>query len=255
VTASVRRAAALLALAVAIPAAAYVLPPAAILRFLGERRAALGLDALEVTGSLQIMGPSAERLVAAGAPRSANGDVEGPARFLMKVPGRCRLELVRPEVPEAERPYVAVRDGKLSGRGGLEAVPSAAALVRAACTLLAVPVAGNASAAYAAALGRRGVALTDATLGRFDGRLAYVIGGRARDAKPLVFVDKDAYQPLRLIAAEGGALQDVRMLGWGAPTGGDWFPRAVEVVEKEAVRIRFTTERAQANPKIGEGSF
>ena len=37
---------------------------------------------------------------------------------------------------------------------------------------------------------------------------------------------------------------DVRLLGWGSPTGGDWFPRAVEVWRDGEVQLRFTTERA-----------
>lgn len=148
---------------------------------------------------------------------------------------------------------LVLREGRLEGVAGVDADPSAAALLRAVCTLLATSTAGDASAAYAAALGRRGVALSDESLGRFDGRLAYVIGGRAREAKPLLYVDKDAFQPLRLIALEGGALQDVRFLGWGSPTGGDWFPRAIEVVQGDQLCLRFTTEKASANAKIPEG--
>jgi hypothetical protein len=148
-----------------------------------------------------------------------------------------------------------VRDGKLASGGGLGDGPPAVALVRGVCTLLAVPAAGDASAAYAAALSRRGVALQDATLGRFDGQIAYVIGARASDPKPRAFVAKDGFQPLRLVAEDGGALRDVRLLGWGSPTGGDWFPRAAEVWEGEAPKLRFTTERAAANPKLAELLF
>jgi hypothetical protein len=244
-----------LLLLAAAPAAAYLLPSSAILRRLGERRAALALDALEVTGTLQVEGPPADRLAAAGLARGASGGVTAPARFVMKVPGRCRLELAPAELGEAERPFVAIRDNRLSGRGGLEASPAAAALVRAACALLATPSAGDASGAYAAALSRRGVAVSEVALARFDGRIAYVIGGHARAARPVLFVDKNGFQPLRLVAPEDGALHDVRLLGWGSPTGGDWFPRAVEVHEGERLRIRFTTERAAANPKLPESLF
>ncbi|HTN54102.1 MAG TPA: hypothetical protein VML50_16965 [Anaeromyxobacter sp.] len=253
---SLRRAAvAALALAAALPALAYLLPATAILKRLGERRAALELESLEVRGTFQAEGPPADRLAPAGQPRGPGGLLALPARFLMKVPGRCRLELAPPELPEAERPFVAVRDGRLTGRGGLDQVPSAVALVRAACALLAAPAAGDAPEAFAAALARRGVAVPDVSLGRFDGRIAYVIGGRERDAKPLAFVDKDGFQPLRLIAAEGPTLEDVRLLGWGSPTGGDWFPRAVEAYEGGALRVRLTTERAVPNPRLADALF
>jgi hypothetical protein len=248
-----RRAAAILALATALPAAAYILPVPGILKRLGERRAALSLDALEVHGTVSARGPAAERLAAAGA-RVAAGEATAPARFLMKVPGRCRLELAPAELPEAQRPHVAVRDGKLSGP--LADLPAAAALVRAACALLATPTAGDATGAYAAALSRRGVDLAEASLGRFDGRLAYVVGGRAREPRPLLFVEKDGFQPLRLVAAEQGKeLLDVRLVGWGSPTGGDWFPRAVEVFAQDAALLRFDTEKATANPKLPEALF
>jgi hypothetical protein len=251
---TLRRALAALLLTAALPALGYLLPAQGILRRMGERRAALGVYALEVSGTFQAEGPAAERLAGVGLGRPGV-PFAAPARLLVKVPGRCRLELAPSGLSDAERPFVAVRDGKLSGHGGLEAVPAAVALVRAVCALLAVPVVGDASEAYAQALGKRGVALADATLGRFDGRIAYVLGGRARDTKPLVFVDKDAFLPLRLVSPEGGLLSDVRLLGWGSPTGGDWFPRAAEVWDRDVLRIRFTTEKAAANPKLADALF
>jgi hypothetical protein len=250
-----RRAAAALALVAALPALAYVLPVSGILARMGERRAALSLDALEVAGTLTAEGESALRLAAAAGLRAAGGPLSLPATFRMKVPGRCRLEVAPPETPEPARPFLAIRDGKLAGGGGLGDLPAAVALVRAACALLATPVSGSAADAYAAALARRGIAVSDASLGRFDGQLAYVVGGRAKDPKPLLFVAKDGFQPLRLLAVEGGALQDVRLLGWGSPTGGDWFPRAVEVWERDRAGLRFTAEKAAANPKLPELLF
>jgi len=245
---------------VAAPALAYLLPTSSVLRHLGQKRAALSLETLEVLGTVQTEGATAERLapsLAAIGPAAARS---APARFVMKVPGRCRLDLGVGILPDAEQPSISIRDGKLTGRGGLDADPSAIALVRALCTVLGTATPGDDSGnagAFASALGRRGVALADESLGRFDGRLAYVIGGRTHDAKPLLYVDKDSFQPLRLVAAEGGAMQDVRLLGWGSPTGGDWFPRAVEVmaVQSDQLRLRFTTEKTVANPKLADGQI
>jgi len=241
------------ALAVALPAAAYVLPTSAILRRVGERRAALGADTFEATGTLEAQGPAAERLAQATGGAAPGARLTAPARILVKVPRRCRLELAPPETPEAERPFVALRDNRLGGP--LADVPAAAALVRAVCALLAVPTAGDASEPYAAALAARGVTVAEATLGRFDGRLAYVVGGRAAEAKPLAWIDKETYQPMRLVSREGPALVDVRLLGWGSATGGDWLPRAIEVLDGDQPRLRFTTEQAAANPKLAEALF
>lgn len=250
-----RRAAAAIALALSLPALAYVPPAAGILRRMGERRAGLALSTLEVAGTLELEAPEASRLTARGLLRGPDGRLSVPARLLVKVPGRCRLELTPAGAAAAERPYVSVADGRLAGRGGLEQVPAAAALVRATCALLGVRMAGDAAGHYAAALTRRGVAVNDATLGRFDGRLAYVLGGREREARPLAFVDKETYQPLRLLALEGPALLDVRLLGWGAAPGGEAFPRAVEVRESDALRLRFTTARATPNARLADTLF
>ncbi len=248
-----RRSAAALVLAAALPAAAYILPVSGILRRLGERRAALSLYTLEVQGTLTARGAAAERLVSVAGMRPAGREANAPARFQMKVPGRCRLEVAPRDVAEAQRPFVALRDGKLSG--ALADVPAAAAFVRGACALLATATVGDVGGAYAAVLARRGVALREATLGRFDGRIAYVVGGRAKDPKPLLFVEKDGFHPLRLVAPEGKELLDVRLVGWGSPMGGDWFPRALEVFAKDTPLLRFDTEKATANPKLPEGLF
>ncbi|HUL61187.1 MAG TPA: hypothetical protein VLU43_18050 [Anaeromyxobacteraceae bacterium] len=249
-----RRLAAAVALALSLPALAYVLPVPAILKRAGARRADLSLDALEVTGTLQAEGDAAARIAAAAGIRAAGARVALPARVDVKVPGRCRLEVAPPDAAEADRPYVSVRDGKVGGRG-LDAIPAAVALVRATCALLAVQTSGEADQAYGEALSRRGVALDDAELGRFNGRIAYVIGGRARDARPLAWFDKESFQPVRLQAPEAGALLDVRLLDWGSPIGGDWFPRAVEVWDRDTLRLRFTTEKAAANPKLPDALF
>jgi hypothetical protein len=257
---ALRALAAAVAAAAALPALAYLLPTSAVLRHLGQKRAGLGLETLEVLGSVQAEGTTAEKLAAALTAAGPAAARSAPARFLMKVPGRCRLEVGVGLVPEPDVAFVSVRDGRVAGHGGLDGDPSVVALVRALCTALATAAPGDESgnaAGLANALGRRGVALSEETLGRFDGRLAYVIGGRTHEAKPLFYVDKDAFQPLRLVAAEGGAMQDVRLLGWGSPTGGDWFPRAVEVfaVQADQLRIRFTTEKANANAKIADAAI
>src|SRR5512144_1201660 len=125
-----RRAAAALALALSLPALAYVPPAAGILRRMGERRAGLALASLEVAGTLELEAPEASRLTARGLAPGPDGRLTSPARLLVKVPGRCRLELAPAGVSAAERPYVAVTEGRLAGRGGLEQVLAAAALVR-----------------------------------------------------------------------------------------------------------------------------
>jgi hypothetical protein len=248
-----RALAAAVAVAVALPAAAYILPVPSILRRAAARRAALSLVAVEVTGTLQADGAAGAAVLAAGGIRGAGGLAALPARLLWKVPGRCRLELLPAGATEAERPWLLLKDEAVSGSDALIREPTFVALARATCALLALPHDPEAEdRPLAASLARRGVALGEATLGRFDGRISYVVGGRAADAKPLAWFDKEGFQPVRLQFPEGGSPADVRFLAWGSPTGGDWAPRAIEVHAGGALRLRFTTERASANPKLPE---
>jgi hypothetical protein len=240
------------ALALAGPALAYLLPPAVVVKKVSERRTALEVTSLEATGTVELKGAALARL---GALAPAGGaTLSLPARILVKVAGRARLELQPVDVPDGERPFVSVKDDRLGGQGGLEATPAASALVRALATLLAAP-GGSEGKALAEALVRRGVKLDDATLGRFNGRLALVLGGKAADARPLAFVDKETWMPLRLLFNEVGTRLDVRLIDWASPTGGDWFPRAVEVWDGATLLLRFTTEKASGNPRLPDALF
>lgn len=232
-------------------APAYVLPPSAVVAKVAERRAALQVAAVEVTGTLELGGAALARLGALAPPA---GSLTMPARVLWKTPGKVRLELQPADAAEPERPFAALRDDRLRGQGGLEATPAAAALLRALATLVAFTP-GADGRWLAEALVRRGVTLDEATLARFNGRIALVLGGRAASPRALAFVDKEGYLPLRLLSQEGGTRLDVRFIDWGSATGGDWFPRVAEVWDGPALLLRFTTARAAANPRLPEALF
>ena len=250
-----RAIAAVVAAAVALPAAAYLLPIPAILRRVAERRSAQSLATMEVAGTLQAAGAAGDALLAAGGIRGAGGLAALPARLLIKVPGRCRLELLPADATEAERPWLLVRDDAVSGTEALAGDPAFVALLRATCSLLAVPAnADDKDQPWAAALAKRGVPLRNASLGRFDGRVAWVIG-KEKEGTPSAWFDKESFQPVRLVFAEAKLPADVRLLGWGSPTGGDWAPRAIELHAAGALQLRFTTEKASANPKLPDAVF
>ena len=80
-------------------------------------------------------------------------------------------------------------------------------------------------------------------------------GGRSSARGPLAWIDKESFQPVRLLFSEGKTPVDVRLLGWGSPTGGDWAPRAMEVHSGEALQLRFTTEKVTPNPKLPDALF
>jgi hypothetical protein len=233
-------------LALAAPALAYLLPAEAILRKAAEKRASLELTTVEAVGTLELRGAA----LPAGLPPTTT------ARVLVKTPGRARLELLLAEGAEADRPAASIREERLAGRGGLAPPPALAALVRGLATLLAWPT-GAEGKALGEALVRRGVRLDEVSLGRFNGRLAWVLGGRLADPRPapLALIDKESWMPLRLQLVEGGATYDVRFLDWASAVGADRIPRAIEVWQGPELLVRFATERTTANLRLPDSLF
>lgn len=240
----------------ALPALAYILPVSGILKRLGHRREALALASLEVRGAFAMPGDPARAAAAAlGLPLTGT-ELSAPAVLTFKMPGRCRLELSPPDLVEAERPAAVVKNGHLAGVRGLDRVAAAAAMLRGLCALLGPRPGGpEPDRPYTQELSRLGIPLAEAALGRFNGLVAYVIGARAAEARPQAWVDKQAWQPLRVVFMGAAGLADVRLLDWGSPTGGDWFPRAVEVHQGGALQARFVTEKAAANPRVPDALF
>ena len=239
-----------------VPALGYVLPVGGILRRLGHRRQELALASMEVRGSFAMSGDPARAAAAALGLELARAELSAPARLTFKMPGRCRLELSPPDLSEAAHPAAVVRYGQLQGGGGLDRVPAAAALLRGLCSLVGqAPGAAEPGRAYAEELSRLGIPLSRAVLGRFGGQVAFVIGARPAEAKPQAWVNKQTFQPVRVVFKAGDALIDVRLLDWGSPSGGDWFPRAAEVWQGGALQARFVTEKATANPRVPDALF
>lgn len=233
-------------LLVAAPALAYLLPATAILRMAAEARGGLELNAVEAVGALEWHGAA---LPAGGPPTTTS-------RLLLKTPNRARLELLPVDAAEGERPAAMIREERLSGRGGLERQPAVAALLRGLVTLLTWPT-GAEGQALGEALVRRGIRLDEVSLGRFNGRLAWVLGGRQNDPKapPLAFLDKESWMPLQLVFVDGGATWAVRLVDWGSAVGGDRVPRAIEVWKGQELQLRFNTEKTTANPRLPDALF
>ncbi len=246
-----RAIAALLAAACALPALAYLPPGPAILKRVAQRRADLGGGALEVRGTVVFSGEAARRAAAATGLQLAGADLTCPAVITVKAPGRCRLELLPPGAAASERPSLSVKAGRLLGHRGLETVPAAEAAVTGLCALLGE----RGLEALSTGLAARGVSLSEVALGRLEGRVAWVLGGRPTEAKPQAWFDKAALQPIRLVAPVAGALLDVRLLDFGSPVGADIFPRALEVWSGKERLVRFTTEALTTNARAPDALF
>ncbi len=243
-----------IALAIALPAAAYLPPATAILKRVSQRRADLGVAAVEVRGTLSFFGDAARRASAATGLALSGSELAAPAILLLKQPGRCRLELAPGGVTPANRPSVSAKGARVHG---MENAPQARALLEGVCALLGEKGGGGPEPEQAIAqrLASRGVALTEVALGRLDGRVAWVLGGRPQEQRPQAWVDKQTLQLIRLVAPLAGAVRDVRLLDFGSPVGGDAFPRAVEVWSGRDLEVRFISEKVTQNPKIPDALF
>jgi hypothetical protein len=201
---------------------------------------------VEATGALELR----------GAALPAGGPTTVTARLLLKTPGRARIELQVAETPEGERPAAMVKEERLAGRAGLERRPAMAALVRGLATLLTWPT-GAEGQALGEGLARRGVRLDEVSLGRFNGRLAWVLGGRQNDPRlaPHALIDKESWMPLGLAFVEGGVRYEVRLLDWSSAVGADRIPRAIEVWQGAELLLRFNTEKTTANPRLADALF
>jgi hypothetical protein len=243
------------ALAASPPVLAYLLPPTAVLKRLAQRREQLALASLEVSGMLAASGEAAALLASATGLPLSGSELLVPAVLSIKAPGRCRLELF-PTSGNGDRPYVATGRGRLAGGHGLERVPAAVAMLKATCALLGVRSGGtDPGRAYAEELSRLGVSLSEEYLGQMGGRVSYVLGAPPQEKRPQAWIDKQSFQPVRLIATLAGPLVDVRFVDFGSPVGGDAFPRAVEVRDQGALALRLTVEKLAANPKMPDGLF
>ena len=166
----------------------------------------------------------------------------------------ARLELAPEGVSPGQRPSVTIRGGRVTGTRGLQDVGAARALVESVCALLAERgSAADPERALAQRLGERSVDLREVTLGRYQGRVAWVIGGKAQDARPQAWIDKQTFDPVRLISESGGALRDVRLVAAGAAT--ERFPRTVEVWSAGQLEARLSADVTTPNPKLPDAAF
>jgi hypothetical protein len=244
-------AAALIAL-FSLAAQAYLPPASAILLRVAQRRSDVASRSYQVRGTATFAGDAARRAAASAGLSLQGQELSAPALLLVKSPGQCRLELS----PPGERLAVSQRGGAISGRRGLDGVVEARALVAAACTLLTRSGSAVESERHLArALAARGVSLSEVSFGHVDGGVAWVIGGKPRDARPEVWIDKLSFQPVRLVAPEPGGPIDVRLLGFGAPPGGEGFPRTIEVWRGEELALRFVAGKVKPGARIPDSAF
>lgn len=129
-------------------------------------------------------------------------------------------------------------------------------LLRLACPLLAYrgQTAPQAEQSLRAAALAAGVApeLAPTTLARLYDRVTIVLGAAARQLdRPQLWLYKDNGAPARLLARQGDRLDDLRLLQYGNPAAGDWFPRVVELWRGAALVARFEALEVKGFQDLG----
>ncbi len=227
-------------------AAAYVLPGGAILRRLVDAREELHLSGARVEGTLSLAGG------AMGELRTELPDYRTDAVFLLRLPGRCRLDASGPD----GKPLAVV---EATGRRRVEgqAAAALAMAVREVCALLALRsgAEGDARSGLEQHLRTLKVDTHRTALGRIGGQVAYVLG-TANPGDGQLWVFKENFLPARVrFTDETGVVWDVRFSDYASPATGTWFPRLVEVSRGTELQARFTTLRGDNRATVPERLF
>ena len=202
---------------------AYVPSPASLLKHAAERARSLRSREVTLSGTL-----------------SATGELLRNARLVLRFPFQCRLE-------GDGGLSLSVKGTPQNPEGAAEGTTGPALrMLQMACPLLAyrgVPSADAAQALKIVALAAGADVSVGGGLNRFDDRVAYVLGAGSGDrSAPQLWLYKDSYAPARLVA-QGGT--DLRLLEYGNPAAGEWFPRVIELWTSGQLAARFEALEAK----------
>lgn len=97
-------------------------------------------------------------------------------------------------------------------------------------------------------------------LGRFDGRIAYIIGAKERETKfPQLWIEKDNFLPLRFIVEEKKkdsiTTLEIRYLNYQHVDGKYWYPSTVEFYYDNKLALRYQTQKVVVNTNIPDNLF
>jgi hypothetical protein len=105
-------------------------------------------------------------------------------------------------------------------------------------------------------LERLGVDTKVVTLGRFNDSIVYIIGGRHDDEdKAQLWVEKDTFLPIRLLAKKDGERVEQRWEEFGSASTGDWFPRVIETYVSGRRVEHSEVDKIDLNKKVPETLF
>jgi len=109
-------------------------------------------------------------------------------------------------------------------------------------------------------LQQAGVDTTVSSFGRFEGRLAYIIGARYPDESvPQLWIDKHTFVPFRWVVSGKDSvlerdLREIRYQGWHK-SGGVWYAMRIAFMVNGTLAREIRIERVQPQPTLPEDQF
>jgi outer membrane lipoprotein-sorting protein len=109
-------------------------------------------------------------------------------------------------------------------------------------------------------LSQLGVAADVSSLGRFQGRIAYVLGAQYPDETvPQLWLDKETFRPMRWLlkpAAAGNLSEalEVRYDNW-RKLSSIWYPERIEFYQGDRLLRRMQVQRTRVNPQFSKRLF
>ena len=109
-------------------------------------------------------------------------------------------------------------------------------------------------------LSQLGVAVDVSSLGRFQGRIAYVLGAQYPDETvPQLWLDKETFRPVRwlLKPASAGTLSEALEVRYGdwRKVSSIWYPERIEFYQGDRLLRRMQVQRTRVNPAFSKRLF
>ncbi|MGA8020862.1 MAG: hypothetical protein WCA42_18490 [Desulfobacterales bacterium] len=109
-------------------------------------------------------------------------------------------------------------------------------------------------------LSQLGVAAEVSSVGRFQGRIGYVLGAQYPDETvPQLWLDKETFRPMRWLlkpAAAGNPSEalEVRYFDW-RKLSSIWYPERIEFYQGDRLLRRMQVQRTRVNPELSNRLF
>lgn len=233
-------------------ALAYILPGTSIIRRMVEARDSNEFSNGRIEGGLSFFGQAARQASTTLHASIQGSELASEGSVFLKLPGRCRIESA---TLDGSKVAAVFSRGRLRTEGA--EVTALAAATEQICAILGSR--GGSESQQRSVLERHldGLKIdrSRSWLGRLAGKVAYVMGNSDEGA-PRFWVYKDSFLPARLQWTDSQQTQwDLRLIDYGSPITGEWFPRIVEVSRNGELALRFTAVKANLQTSVPDKIF